>query len=322
MKTNYEYMNPIVIQRADPWVYKHTDGYYYFVASVPAYNRIEIRRAKTIQGLGFARPRTVWLKHNEGEMSKLIWAPELHFINNKWYVYFAATDTEELDENGMFTHRMYVIENDSENPMSPNWIEKGQVKTNMETFSLDATTFQHNDLLYYVWAQNDPEIKGNSNIYIAEMENPWTIKGDPVMLTKPEFDWEIRGFWVNEGPAILKKHDRIFLTYSASATDENYCMGMLTAKSNANLLDPKSWIKSPQPVFQSDLENHQYGPGHNSFTVSEDGKEDILIYHCRDYTEIIGDPLYDPNRHTKAQAIHWNEDGTPNFGKPVPYTDL
>lgn len=111
VKTNYEFMNPLVIQRADPWIYKHTDGYYYFVASVPAYNRIEIRRAKTIQGLSFAAPRTVWRKHDTGEMSKLIWASELHFIQGKWYVYFAATHTEEIID-GLFTHRMYVIEND------------------------------------------------------------------------------------------------------------------------------------------------------------------------------------------------------------------
>ncbi|TCN25414.1 glycoside hydrolase family 43 protein [Mesobacillus foraminis] len=320
-KTNYEYLNPLVIQRADPWIYKHTDGYYYFVASVPAYNRIEIRRAKTIQGLSFAPPRTVWRKHDTGEMSKLIWAPELHFIQGKWYVYFAATHTEEIID-GLFTHRMYVIENDSENPMNSNWVEKGQVKTNMETFSLDATTFEHRNELYYVWAQKDPAIKGNSNLYIAKMENPWTIKGEPVLISKPEYEWETRGFWVNEGPAILKKNGRIFLTFSASATDENYCMGLLTASEDADLLDSKSWIKSPEPVFKSDPENDQFGPGHNSFTVSEDGKEDILIYHCRDYTEIIGDPLYDPNRHTKAQVIHWNEDGTPVFGKPVPYSKL
>ncbi|MFS0637835.1 family 43 glycosylhydrolase [Mesobacillus foraminis] len=320
-KANYEYLNPLVIQRADPWIYKHTDGYYYFVASVPAYNRIEIRSAKTIQGLSFAPPRTVWRKHDTGEMSKLIWAPELHFIKGKWYVYFAATHTEEIID-GLFTHRMYVIENDSENPMNSNWVEKGQVKTNMETFSLDATIFEHRDELYYVWAQKDPAIKGNSNLYIAKMENPWTIKGEPVLISKPEYEWETRGFWVNEGPAILKKNGRIFLTYSASATDENYCMGLLTAREDTDLLDSKSWIKSPEPVFKSDAENDQFGPGHNSFTVSEDGKEDILIYHCRDYTEIVGDPLYDPNRHTKAQVIHWNEDGTPVFGKPVPYSKL
>jgi len=84
------------------------------------------------------------------------------------------------------------------------------------------------------------------------------------------------------------------------------------------LLDQNSWKKSPEPVFKSSEENSQYGPGHNSFSVSEDGNKDILVYHARNYKDIVGDPLYDPNRHTRAQIFNWNEDGTPNFGIPVP----
>ncbi|WEV38914.1 family 43 glycosylhydrolase [Lactobacillus sp. ESL0680] len=315
------YTNPLIIQRADPFIYKHTDGYYYFTASVPAYNRIELRRARTLEGLAHAAPRTIWRKHDEGEMSQLIWAPELHYIQGKWFIYFAAAETTAFDENGMFQHRMFCIECDEDNPITTEdkWIERGRVMTPMDSFSLDATCFEYQDKLYYVWAQKDPDIKGNSNLYIAEMENPWTLKTDPVMLSKPEYDWETRGFWVNEGPAVIHHGGKFFLTYSASATDENYCMGMLTASDESNLLDPKSWSKNAEPVFRSDLEQKQYGPGHNSFTKAEDGETDVLVYHCRDYTDIKGDPLYDPNRHTKVQTFSWNNDGTPNFGKPVPY---
>lgn len=313
------YKNPIVIQRADPLIYKHTDGYYYFTASVPEYDRIEIRRSKTLQGLGDAETFVAWTKHESGEMSHLIWAPEIHFIQGKWYIYFAAAANGEV--TGItFNHRMYVIENASEDPLTDNWVEKGQVKTGWETFALDATTFEHKGKLYYVWAQEDlaVELESHSNLYIAEMENPWTLKTKPVLLTKPELGWEIVRFWVNEGPAVLKKNGKIFLTYSASATDENYCLGMLTADENSDLLDPASWVKSQKPVFGTSWENGQYGPGHNSFTVSEDGTEDILVYHARNYTEIVGDPLYDPNRHTRVEVIKWNEDGTPNFGIPSP----
>ncbi|WP_153795389.1 family 43 glycosylhydrolase, partial [Paenibacillus polymyxa] len=102
-----------------------------------------------------------------------------------------------------------------------------------------------------------------------------------------------------------------------SATDHNYCMGLLTADENANLLDPKSWAKSPAPVFCTNEETGQFGPGHNSFTVAEDGS-DVIVYHARNYKEITGDPLYDPNRHTRVQRLNWNEDGTPDFGIPVP----
>lgn len=313
------YNNPIIIQRADPYIHKHTDGYYYFTASVPAFDSIELRRAKTIDELQDADTVTVWEKHSEGEMSELIWAPEIHYINEKWYIYFAAAPNREV--TGItFNHRMYVLENDSKNPLEGSWIEKGQVKTGLETFSLDATTFEHKGRLYYVWAQEDPmvEPKSHSNIYIAEMENPWTLKSKPVLLSKPELDWEIKLYWVNEGPAILKKNGKIFLTYSASATDENYCMGMLIADENSNLLDASSWIKSKEPVFKTSYENHQYGPGHNSFTVSEDGAEDLLVYHARNYTELKGDPLSDPNRHTRIEIIKWREDGTPDFGIPSP----
>lgn len=313
------YKNPIVIQRADPLIYKHTDGYYYFTASVPEYDRIELRKSKTIQGLQNSECVTVWTKHDFGEMSNLIWAPELHFINGKWYIYFAAAENAEV--TGItFNHHMYVIENDNADPLSSNWVEKGQIKTGWETFALDGTVFENRDKLYYVWAQEEREVcyESHSNLYIAEMENPWTLKTKPVLLTKPEFDWEIKLYWVNEGPSILKRNGKIFLTYSASATDDSYCMGMLTANEDSDLLDAKSWIKSKQPVFKTSYENGQYGPGHNSFTISEDGTKDILVYHARNYTEIEGDPLYDPNRHTRVEIIKWNEDGTPNFGVPSP----
>ncbi|PEQ95828.1 alpha-N-arabinofuranosidase [Bacillus sp. AFS006103] len=304
--------NPIVEQRADPWVYKHTDGYYYFTASVPEYDRIEVRRDATIQGLGKAEPVVAWRKHEEGPMSANIWAPEIHYIDGKWFIYYAAARADEI-----FDHRMYVIENDSENPLEGTWVEKGQVKTDWESFSLDATIFEHKGQRYYVWAQKGPEIIGNSNLYIAKMVNPWTIDGPQVMITKPEYDWETIGFLVNEGAAVLKRNGKIFISYSASATDYNYCMGLLSAEENSDLLDPASWEKSETPVFKTNLENSQYGPGHNSFTVSEDGSQDILIYHARNYRDIEGDPLWDPNRHTRAQVFTWNEDGTPNFGVPI-----
>ena len=95
-----------------------------------------------------------------------------------------------------------------------------------------------------MWAQKDPKIYGNTNLYIAEMDTPWSITGEQVMLTKPEYPWEQIRFWVNEGAAVIKRHGKIFMTYSASGTDANYCMGLLTADENSDLLDPASWIKS------------------------------------------------------------------------------
>ena len=306
-----QFPNPLVEQRADPWIYKHTDGYYYFTASVPAYDCIELRRARSIEELGTAEPVVIWRKHVKGRMSGHIWAPELHYIDGKWYIYFAAGGSDEYETD--WEIRMYVLENDAESPLEPTWVEKGQLRTDLDSFSLDATSFEHRGVRYLVWAQFKQD---DSNLYIAEMSDPWTIRGEQVLLSKPEYPWEIIGHRVNEGPAVLKKNGKIFISYSASATDSNYCMGLLSALDNSDLLDPNSWTKSPEPVFQTSEESGQYGPGHNCFTISEDGLTDILIYHSRDYKEIVGDPLNDPNRHARAKVLDWNEEGFPVFGEP------
>lgn len=308
----HTFPNPLIRQRADPWIYRHTDGFYYFTASVPAYDRVEVRRAETLDGLAGAEPVTAWTKYDSGPMSLHIWAPEIHFIAGKWYIYFAAAQTDNP-----FNHRIYVLENDSANPLEGQWVEKGQLKTDWESFSLDSTVFEHQGVWYLVWAQRDPAIPGNSNLYIASLQNPWTLGSKQVMITKPEYDWEIIGFLVNEGPAVLKRNGKIFITYSASATDSNYAMGLLTASETSDLLNPASWHKAPQPVFKTHRENGQYGPGHNSFTTLPDGT-DVLVYHARSYEAIVGDPLYDPNRHTRVQVFGWTADGRPDFGVPGP----
>lgn len=304
-----EYPNPLVLQRADPWCYKHTDGYYYFTGSVPAYDCIELRRAKTIEDLPDGEVSVVWKKHKDGIMSYNIWAPELHYVNNKWYIYFAAGREDEH-----FAHRCYVLECADENPLTGTWVEKGQINTGWENFALDMTSFMHNGEQYLIWAQKQDGIDCNSNLYIAKCENPWTLATKAVMITTPEYDWECVKFKVNEGAAVLKHDGKIFVTFSGSATDYNYCMGLLWIDENADLLNADNWHKLDKPVFETCKENSQFGPGHNSFT--KDGDDDVLIYHCRSYKEIVGDPLYDPNRHARALTITYDDKGFPVFGKP------
>ncbi|MGC4074979.1 MAG: glycoside hydrolase family 43 protein [Nibricoccus sp.] len=306
---------PLILQRADPCIRKHIDGWYYFTASVPAYDRIELRRARTIAELATAKTHDVWHKPLTGPLSELIWAPEIHHHAGAWYVYFAAAPTREI-KNGLFQHRMYAITCPSADPFAGEWKLVGQIDTGIDTFCLDATTFTHRGVLYYLWAQKEQAVPGNSNLYIARMETPVRLATKPVRISIPEFAWETKGFLVNEGPSVVIKHGRVFISYSASATDENYCMGLLHASVDADLLDPRSWSKSPTPVFKTDYEKKIYGPGHNSFTVAEDGVTDMLVYHARTYTEIVGDPLWDPNRHTYVKALKWDAQGMPVFGKP------
>ena len=309
-------VNPIVLQRADPCVLRH-DGQYYFTGSHPLYDRIVLRRAERLEDLQAADEVTVWRRHDSGPQSHLIWAPEIHRVDGRWYIYYAAAPDEEVtvDAPGAddtFNHRVFVLENASDDPFTGEWVERGQVDTGWESFVLGGDQ-------YLVWAQQHPDVRGHSNLYIARMADPWTLATPAVMLSRPEFDWEVRGFWVNEGPSVLVREGRVFLTYSGAATGIDYAMGLLTASADDDLLDPASWTKSPDPVFVSDPAAGQYGPGHNSFTETPDG-DAVLVYHARTYTEITGDPLRDPNRHARAQILPFDADGNPVWGTPVPDT--
>ncbi len=300
-------LDPFVAQRADPCILKGADGTYYFTASVPEYDRIILRSSSTLEGLKQAEEKVLWRKRETGILSANIWAPEIHYYDEAWYIYFAAAETT-VTRDGLFNHRIYVLENTSEDPMEGEWVEKGQLRTMWESFALDATHWEYDGNHYLIWAQKDPDIEGNSNLYISLMANPWTLTGPAVMLSTPEFEWEKIGFLVNEGPAVITHEGRVYITYSASATDHNYCVGVLSASLSSYLLDPDSWTKSPKPILTTDPERPLYGPGHNSVTQDEHG-EDIFVFHARTYMEIEGDPLYDPNRHCYLSYIVWNENG-------------
>lgn len=315
MSANQElkYNETWIPQRADPYVYRHTDGTYYFTASVPAYDRIVLRSSCTLAGLAEAEEVTVWKKHESGIMSEHIWAPELHYLDGKWYIYFAGSQKEDI-----WALRPYVLECADADPMTGTWVEKGMMtcasndEYSFRAFSLDATVFENKGRYYYVWAEKVGVGKQISNLYIAEMENPYTLKTVQVLLTTPDYDWERVGFWVNEGPAVLKHDGKIYLTFSASETGPMYCMGMLTVSEDADLLDPRSWEKDRYPVLMTDESKGIYGPGHNSFTTDEEGNP-VMVYHARTEEKIVGNPLYNPNRHAMLMKIRFDE----KTGRPI-----
>lgn len=313
MSQELEYNKPWILQRADPYVYKHTDGTYYFTASIPAYDGIVLRHSDTLAGLKDAEEVRVWQKHDKGIMSEHIWAPELHYLDGKWYIYYAGGDIDDV-----WAIRPYILECADQDPMTGNWVEKGKMiraeedEFSFEAFSLDGTVFENRGKHYYIWAEKVGVGKQISNLYIAEMENPCKLKTVQVLLTTPDYDWERIGFWVNEGPAVIHHDGKIYMTYSASETGAAYCMGMLSISEDADLLDPAMWRKERYPVLETNAEKGIYGPGHNSFTEDEQGNP-IMVYHARTEEKIEGNPLYNPNRHAMLMKLTWGEDGRPVF---------
>lgn len=296
--------------RADPWLYYRKGRGYFFTASVPEYDRIVLRFSENLGDLPQAQERIIWRRHSQGPMSEHIWAPELHEIDGAWYVYFAAGQKDDI-----WNIRPYVLVCHGD-PMTDPWEELGQMQKaeddpySFTDFSLDMTQFEKDGKRYAIWAQKTGGQFGISNLYIGELATPNVLATVPVMLSTPDYRWERIGFWVNEGPAVIEKNGRIFVFFSASATDANYCMGMMHCASDADVLDPQSWTKLNTPIFTSDNPWSLYGPGHNSFTKDENDR-DILVFHARPYREIQGDPLYDPNRHCFLLPLKWDERGFP-----------
>lgn len=313
------FTNPLLPSGADPWSVYH-DGNYYYMHTTG--NSLQLRSTQSITDLKSAAPKTIWKPPVSGPYSKDIWAPEIHFIQGKWYVYFTGNDGKSGDNR-----RIYVLENSSPDPMQGEWVMKGKLSDESDQWAIDGSVFEYQGKLYLIWSGWNHVSKTDEiqNIYMASLENPWTVGSKRVLISTPELPWERywdnttagkpgRPVYVNEGPQFLKHGNKVFIVYSASGCWTNtYALGLLTAKNGADLLDPKSWKKSQKPVFEQSPENKVYGTGHNSFFKSPDGKEDWFLYHANSGP----DEGCGGKRAPRAQKIRWRTDGTPDFGKPM-----
>ena len=285
-----KYKNPFIVERADPYVIKADDGFYYFTATYPmkgerdteGCDRVILRRSRTLAGLSEAEEITIWKSGPDSLSHRFIWAPELHKIAGKWYVFYSGS----VNPNGRWWIDCHVLACDSDNPYTGNWTEKGKFQTaegdtfSFTGFSLDMTYFEAAGRSYVIWAQHNPE--RISCLYLAEIDpkEPWKLISMPMLLTEPEYDWEKVRYSVNEGPAVLKHGKDIFVCFSASGTGPEYCVGVLKTEEGKNLLDKSSWEKMDKPLLTSEDLVEEYGPGHNSFTKDEEGN-DVFVYHAR-----------------------------------------
>lgn len=301
------FTNPLLPSGPDPWVVKK-DSFYYYTNTFG--NRVAVYKTTKMSDLDHASLSTIWSPPVTGPYSKEIWAPELHYLNGKWYAYFAA------DDGNNNNHRLYVLENDAPDPLSGTWTFKGKIAAATDKWAIDGSVLNYNGQLYLIWSGWPGDVNGEQDIFIAKMANPWTIEGDRVMISAPTYDWEKRGAppAVNEGPEGLIHNGKAFITYSASGCwTDDYALGLLTLKNGGNPMVASDWTKSPVPVFTKNPDAGAYGPGHNGFFKSKDGSEDWIIYHANSLTgQGCGNA-----RNPRMQSFTWNTDGTPNFGTPV-----
>ena len=305
------FTNPLLASGPDPWVI-FKDGKYYYTNTLG--NRIGLASTTKMSSLKNASLSTVWTPPASGPYSRELWAPELHYLQGKWYVYFAA------DDGNNEHHRMYVIENANPDPTKGYLTFKGKIADATDKWAIDGSVFEYKGKTYMVWSGWEGDVNVSQNIYIALMSNPWTISGDRVMLSTPTYDWEKMGHnaqlpTVNEGPeALVNPTGRLFLTYSASGCwTDDYALGLLSLKDGGDPLNAADWQKSATPVFTKSESAGAFGPGHNGFFKSLDQKEDWIIYHANSQPgQGCGD-----KRNVRMQRFTWKADGTPDFGRPV-----
>ncbi len=326
---------PLIPERADPHIiYNEDDGYYYFTSSYPmnggndadGYDRLILRRAKTVAGLETAEEVTIWDEKDDPKRGRFIWAPELHKIGDSWY--FLSTAGINSGTGTTFNIRPFMVKcNNSDDMMNPDsWEMAGDVKAMagdekncLNAMSLDMTYFEAGGRHYLCWAdftKNEGNPEAISSLYIATIDpsDPTQLTSKASVITVPEYFWENVRHRVNEGPAVIQKGDNVYLAYSASGTGSEYCIGLLSGKAGDDLTNPDNWTKNPYPIMTStDFNDEVSGPGHNSFTVDENGNQ-IIVYHARP-TEAhkghSGDPLYDPCRHAYIKPVFYDKDGMP-----------
>jgi GH43 family beta-xylosidase len=307
-QTINNFRNPLLPSGADPFTVLH-DGIYYYTQTAPMRDYIGLRFSESLPAIPTSEEKIIWRRHESGPCSSEVWAPEIHFIDGKWYIYFSAcAGTNE-------THRMFVLESENENVLGP-YKDLGQVLGTDDKWAIDGTVLEYAGKKYFVWSGWPSDTDGTQNLYIAELLAPNRI-GEKVLISSPSLPWEFAyhgeqkiEIGVNEGPAVLKRDDKVFIVFSANGSwTDNYQLGMLSLIGK-DPLNPSSWKKAEGPVFSTATygEESIFAPGHCSFVEVPSSKEHWMFFHAAT-TKGSGWA-----REVHAKPFNWS-DGVPDFGQ-------
>lgn len=294
--------NPVLPSGPDPSITQQ-GGVFYYMATRG--DRLAIRATRDLSRLAHAKEVTVWRPPATGPNSASIWAPELHLIAGRWFIYYTAVDKNHDDD----AHRgVFVLEHDGADPLTGPWIDRGRVNT--ARAGIDGTTFAVGGTRYFVYS---PYVGPDSVLAIARMANPWTLAGEETIIARPDQPWERQGGrQILEGPAFLQgPRGDLFLSYSGSACwSDDYAVGLLHAARGSDPLDPRSWTKSPSPVVAKSAAGGVWAPGHNGFFRSA-GKT-WIVYHANPRPGMGCTAARAPH----VQPVTWTRNGEPVFAAP------
>lgn len=306
------FVNPIA-EGADPWIIREPQTGQYLWCFSDGNRGIAVSRSNSLTRIGLKQ--IVWQAPDSGPCSREVWAPELHFLDDHWYIYFAASDGR--NEN----HQAFVLQSAGTDPFGEYTLH-GPLQTGERAdadakpiWAIDMTVLQLAGRRYAVWSGWDAPGTDRQFLYIAEMSSPTALKTDRVRLCdNADFDWERtepgaqhRG--LNEGPQVFQHAGSTWLVYSCGASWlPTYKLGLLRL-TGTDPLDPRAWQKQPEPCFQETADT--WGVGHSCWVASPDGQQLWHIYHAK------RDRNPGWRRAVFAQPMQVSADGRPIFGQPV-----
>ncbi|WP_315857268.1 glycoside hydrolase family 43 protein [Rhodopirellula halodulae] len=307
------FTNPIA-KAADPWVVLDEANSRYLWCRSANDRGIILSESPDLTSMG--TEHLIWTAPDQGPYSKEVWAPELHLINERWHVYFAASDGDNAN------HLAYVLVSQTKDPFGsydlhgPFATGDGEDGRSPNVWAIDMTVLEHNEKLYALWSGWDKPGSDNQYLYIAPMKSPTEMSGprvrvcdnDDYLWERVEPDPSQRG--LNEGPEVFQANDRTFVFYSCAASWlPTYKLGRLELIGD-DPLDPASWKKHPQPAFQSTEE--VFGVGHSCFAPTIDQQEWWHVFHSK----VDRTPGWKRVIHLQPMSV--DDDGTPNLGSPIP----
>jgi GH43 family beta-xylosidase len=281
---------------ADPWIIFH-GGFYYYSESRCG-RGLYVRRSRAIEGIVADSGIRVWNPPAGKLNSRNLWAPQLHLIDGRWYVYYTADDGR--NEN----RRVWVLESEDPDPRG-SYVCRGPLETG--GWATDGTVLTGNDgRRYFIWSGLAEETGGRQNLYIALMKGPLAIWGTRALLTTPDQGWERASMPVCERPQVLRRNEDIFVAYFANGSRNPHCCLGLLRHQSGSLLDPRKWVKYGPVSTKTD---EVWGMGYCSLAKFLDRNEDWIIYQCGDSAALEA-----PEAAVYARPFSWSSEGFPEIG--------
>ena len=307
------YANPVHPQRSgmgDPYVFRAGDGRYYLYTT-SAFQAWSSEDLLTWRSEGRVKLEYGWAKSD-------IWAPEVVEYNGRYYMYYSGRGILPSGEAG---RRLAVAVSDS--PSGPFVDVLDGPLFDFGYAVADPHVFIDDDGRKYLFYSRDASEnvvggRRESHIYGVELgDDMVSLKGEPVLLVKPEQPWELRSGSVvwNEGPFVIKRDGVYYLMYSANYyNSRDYGVGYATA---THPLGPYAKYEG-NPILSASIPAMQgwprlvSGPGHHSVTRSPDGTEWIIAYHSHaDVVQGSG------GRQFNIDRLGFREDGTMYVNGPT-----